>query len=126
MWWKAKCRAAIALLVFHCASALPTVADSNVLRTQDPTGKSPQGKTQKVSNPLNDLLDEAQAALDRNDFEAALAPLQKFIGEKPEVAYAHFQLAYAYTGLHRDGEARAEYERCIELDPKMGEAQLNL
>jgi Flp pilus assembly protein TadD len=75
---------------------------------------------------LNNLLDEAQAALDKNNFEAAIAPLQKFLAEKPDVAFAHFQLAYAYTGLNRADEARAEYERCVALEPKMAEAQLNL
>jgi Flp pilus assembly protein TadD len=81
---------------------------------------------QKLSNPLNDLLDEAQHAIDKNDFEAAIPPLQKFLTEKPDVAYAHFQLAYAYTALKRVPEARTEYERAIALDPKMSEAYLNL
>jgi Flp pilus assembly protein TadD len=81
---------------------------------------------QKVRNPLNDLLDEAQAALDKNDYNAAIPLLQKFIAEKPDVAYAHFQLGYAYTALKRPDEARAEYEKCVSLDPKMPEAQLNL
>ena len=93
---------------------------------QNPPKKSSQTKTQKVQNPLNDLLDEAQAALDKNNFEAAIPPLQKFLADKPDVAFAHFQLAYAYTGLNRVDEARAEYERCIALDPKMAEAHLNL
>jgi Flp pilus assembly protein TadD len=84
------------------------------------------GESQKLKNPLNDLLDEAQQAIDKNNFEAAIPPLQKFLAEKPDVAYAHFQLAYAYTGLKRSDEARAEYERAIALDPKMPEAYLNL
>ncbi len=88
--------------------------------------KNSQTSTQKVRNPLNDLLDEAQAALDKNDYNAAIPPLQKFIAEKPDVAYAHFQLAYAYTALKQADEARAEYEKCVALDPKMAEAQLNL
>jgi protein O-GlcNAc transferase len=85
-----------------------------------------QSRQQKVSNPLNDLLDEAQRDIDTNNFEAAVAPLRKFIAEKPEVAFAHFQLGYAYTALKRGDEARAEYERAIALDPKMPEAYLNL
>ena len=93
---------------------------------QDKSSKPPQGNVQKVRNPLNDLLDEAQAALDKNDYSAAVPPLQKFIAEKPDVAYAHFQLAYAYTALKRPDEAQAEYEKCVVLDPKMPEAQLNL
>jgi tetratricopeptide (TPR) repeat protein len=85
-----------------------------------------QAKTRKVANPLNDLLDEAQRHIDKKEFEAAIAPLQKFIGERPEFAYAHFQLAYVYTALMKTDEARAEYERTIAIDPKMAEAYLNL
>lgn len=93
---------------------------------QQPAPKAAQPSTQKLRNPLNDLLDEAQAALNKNDYEAAVPPLQKFIAQRPDVAYAHFQLAYAYTALKRADDARQEYERCIALDPKMAEAQLNL
>lgn len=88
--------------------------------------KAPQGSVQKIRNPLNDLLDEAQAALDKNDYAAAVPLLQKFIAQKPDVAYVHFQLAYAYTALKRPDDARPEYEKCIALDPKIAEAQLNL
>ncbi|MGB9433443.1 MAG: tetratricopeptide repeat protein [Candidatus Acidiferrum sp.] len=93
---------------------------------QAPPSKTPQGAVQKLRNPLNDLLDEAQAALDKNEYNAAIPPLQKFIDEKPDVAFAHFQLGYAYTALKRREEARTEYEKCVALDPKMPEAQLNL
>jgi tetratricopeptide (TPR) repeat protein len=87
---------------------------------------SVQSRTQRLSNPLNDLLDEAQRDIDKNDFEAAIPLLQKFLAEKPEVAYAHFQLAYCNTALKHVSEARAEYERAVALDPKMSEAYLNL
>src|SRR5208283_4798236 len=107
---RAKWRVAVVLLGVFSAHALLALPNAKLQQSQDPPGKSTQTRKQKVQNPLNDLLDEAQAALE---------PLQKFIGEKPDVAYAHFQLAYAYTGLNRVAEARAEYERCIALDPKM-------
>jgi Flp pilus assembly protein TadD len=96
------------------------------LQSQDTSNKPAQAKTQKLRNPLNDLLDEAQADLDKNDFEAALIPLQRFLAEKPDVAFVHFQLAYALTALKRTDEARAEYQKAADLDPKMAEAQLNL
>jgi Flp pilus assembly protein TadD len=91
-----------------------------------PQTKGDAQSRQRVANPLNDLLDEAQRDIDANNFDAALTPLQKFIAEKPEVAYAHFELGYAYTALKRSDEARVEYERATELDPKMPEAYLNL
>ncbi|MGC2284157.1 MAG: tetratricopeptide repeat protein [Candidatus Acidiferrum sp.] len=88
--------------------------------------QSSQSRTETLSNPLNDLLKEAQHDIDNNQFAAAITPLQKLLAEKPDIAWAHFQLAYAYTALKRDDEARAEYERAIALDPKMSEAFLNL
>ena len=121
-----KRRMPIAFLALVSAVISPALSATECQLSQNPSSKSSQAKPQKVQNPLNDLLDEAQAALDKNNFEAAIAPLQKFLAEKPEVAFAHFQLAYAFTGLNRTEEARAEYERCIALDPKMAEAQLNL
>jgi Flp pilus assembly protein TadD len=93
---------------------------------QSPAKQPTQPQPHKVANPLNDLLDEAQRNIDANNFEAAVVPLQKFIAEKPELAFAHFQLAYAYTALKRSDEARSEYERAIACDPKMPEAYLNL
>jgi len=85
-----------------------------------------QSKSQKIASPLNDLLDEAKRDIDKNEFEAAIAPLQKVIAEQPDSAYAHFQLAYVYTALKKTSEARAEYEHTIALDPKMSEAYLDL
>ena len=116
----------VAFLVLLSVFSPAAVPHAMFQQAQSPSAKSAPVKGQKVRNPLNDLLDEAQAALDKNNFEAALAPLQKFLAEQPDVAFAHFQLAYALTGLNRVDEARAEYERCVALDPKMAEAQLNL
>lgn len=97
-----------------------------VAQAPNNANKPTEGTIQKVRNPLNDLLDEAQAAMDKNDYTAAIPLLQKFLAEKPDVAFARFQLAYAYTALKQPEDARAEYEKCIALDPKMAEAQLNL
>ena len=118
--------AAAAILSLACAAAHAAPPSLFSRQSQDAPSKPAQGKTQKLRNPLNDLLDEAQADLDKNDFEAALIPLQKFLAEKPDVAFVHFQLAYALTALKRTDEARAEYQKAAELDPKMAEAQLNL
>ena len=91
-----------------------------------PNSQGAHGTKQKIANPLNDLLDEARRDIDKQDFQAAIAPLQKFLAEKDDFAYAHFQLGYAYTGLQKSKEARGEYERAMLLDPKMPEAALNL
>ncbi len=122
---------AVAIFLVGARHAVPVFAAASTHPAQsNPQQKSPQtqpqSRTQKLANPLNDLLDEAQHDIDASQFEAALTPLQKFLAEKPDVAWAHFQLAYAYTALKRPDEARAEYERATTLDPKMSEAFLNL
>jgi Flp pilus assembly protein TadD len=83
-------------------------------------------RREKVANPLNDLLQEAQRDIEKKDFAAAIDPLQKFIAAQPDVAYGHFELAYVFTALQRADKARGEYERTIAIDPKMAEAYLNL
>src|SRR5690349_749527 len=110
-WRAAPCFVGIAF----AAQARPCFCGQPVLSAQAPSGakQQTQSRQQKVSNPLNDLLDEAQRDIDANNFEAAVVPLRKFIAEKPEVAFAHFQLGYAYTALKCSDEARAEYERAI-------------
>src|SRR5260370_38014449 len=105
--------------------ALPDKPSSPAHQSAKPKAAS-QSKTQKVANPLNDLLDEAQRDIDNKDFEGAIAPLQKVVADQPEFAYAHFQLAYVYTALKKTDEARVEYARAIAADPKMSEAYLNL
>jgi protein O-GlcNAc transferase len=77
-------------------------------------------------DPLAPLLQQAKDSIDKNDFTSALEPLQKYIAQRPDDPYAHFQLGYAYVGLKRREEAKAEFSRAIELDPKMAPAHLNL
>src|SRR5690348_2031539 len=89
------------------------------------TKPSGQSTTQKLANPLNDLLDEAQHDIDQNQFEAAITPLQRVLAEEPNFAYGHFQLAYVYTALKKSKEAQAEYQRAAQLDPKMSAAYVN-
>jgi len=108
--------------------AAPMLSSTVTARAQDSSKQKSSGtsKSQKVANPLNDLLDQARSDIDKDDFEAAIAPLQKVIADQPDFAYAHFQLAYVYTALKKTDEARSEYERAIAIDPKMTEAYLNL
>jgi tetratricopeptide (TPR) repeat protein len=122
-------RIAIAILIVGARHAVPVFAGASTFSFQSSIQQKStpsQTRTQKLANPLNDLLEEAQHDIDTNQFEAALIPLQKFLAEKPDIAWAHFQLAYAYTALKRPDEARAEYERATTLDTKMSEAFLNL
>ena len=95
----------------------------------------PQGKSkskpatpaaQAKEDPLAPLLRRATEAIDKLDFQAALEPLQQYIAQRPDDAYAHFQLGYAFVGLKRLQDSKSEFSRAIALDPKLAAAHLNL
>jgi Flp pilus assembly protein TadD len=126
--WSARarrvCRDAMAgILLAGVQQATCFVGNAAELPTSQPRQST---RTEKIANPLNGLLEEAQRDIDNNQFDAAVAALQKVLTEKNDIAWAHFQLGYAYTALKRTDEARAEYEKATALDPKMSEAYLNL
>jgi tetratricopeptide (TPR) repeat protein len=72
------------------------------------------------------LLQQANEAIDKMDFAAAVDPLQKYIAQRPDEPYPHFQLGYAFAGVKRLDDAKNEFSRAIALDPKMAAAHLNL
>ena len=72
------------------------------------------------------LLRTAQEALGRNDFATAANALKQVVAAQPALTAAWFNLAYAYTGLHKHEEAVASYQKALELDPNLFEARLNL
>jgi len=78
---------------------------------------------------LNRLLADAQAAVDRQDYDTAAQNYQDYLEKKPDDAQVHFNLGYVYSALQRSDDARTEYERAIALDPddpKMAPAYQNL
>jgi Flp pilus assembly protein TadD len=75
---------------------------------------------------LNNLQAQAQAAMDRKDYEAAVTAYQEYLSKKPDDATVHYDLGYAYTAMQKSAEATKEYEKAISLDPKMAAAYQNL
>jgi len=107
------------LLVFSLQSSS---AQSKAPKPPPKTAKSAPQKT----DPFQLLLNQADEALAKEDFPAAIAALEKYSAGRPEEAYGFFQLAYAHTGAKHWDLARTAYARAISLDPKMGAAYLNL
>ena len=68
---------------------------------------------------------EGAKALEAGKYEAAADAFSKAIAADPKDYYAHFNLAMAYTYLHRDADANAEYRTTLELKPGLYEAELN-
>src|SRR5277367_149535 len=68
---------------------------------------------------------EGSKALDAGKYEAAADSFTKAIAADATDYYAHFNLATAYTFLHREDEGIAEYRKTLELKPRLYEAELN-
>lgn len=64
-------------------------------------------------------------ALDAGNYAAAVTEFQQAIASDPKDYGAHFNLALAYSFLHRDEEGIAEYRKTLELKPHLYEAELN-
>jgi tetratricopeptide (TPR) repeat protein len=75
---------------------------------------------------LNNLLEAAQAAVDKKDYANAAQSYEDYLTKRPDDAIVHYDLGYAYSALKRTADAKSQYERAIALDPKMVSAYLNL
>jgi tetratricopeptide (TPR) repeat protein len=112
-------------------SPLATIALCLVLGGFDQlSAQSPATTRKHVADPdaqaLNDLLNAAQAAIDRRDFSGAVRNYQDYLAKKPDDAVVHYDLGYVYSALNRPADAKSEYQHAIALDPKMAAAYLNL
>ena len=89
----------------------------------DVCAQSANAPRKRVADPaaqaLNDLLNAAQTAIDKQDFEGAAQDYRDYLAKKPDDAVVHYDLGYVYSALNRGGDAKDEYRRAIALDPKM-------
>ncbi|MGB6430187.1 MAG: tetratricopeptide repeat protein [Candidatus Acidiferrales bacterium] len=116
-------RPAIVLLL----AALASASFAATGRAQSSTPQKSAAPTPRThADPLASVLQEAQDAINRGDYAAAIAPLQQYIARYPDSAYAHFELGYADAQLKHDDDAKSEFNRAIIINPKMAEAHLNL
>jgi Flp pilus assembly protein TadD len=72
------------------------------------------------------MLAQAQEALDKKEYPAAIKIYSDYLAKKPDDAGIHFQLGYAYTTARDSENAAKEYRRATELDSKMLPAFTNL
>ena len=109
-----------AMTLWLAMAAVPARAQSQRKAPPKPSA------SREKEDPLAPLLQQATDAIDKMDFAAATEPLQKYIAQRPDEPYPHFQLGYAYAGLKRSEDAKNEFSRAIALDPNMAAAYQNL
>lgn len=110
-------------------AAPPTAPVTLIAQTsgQRPRSERTRGAKPTASQPdVAALMHNAEQALDRKDYAAAVDRLKLALQAAPDTIPAWFDLGYAYTGLRQNDEARAAYEQALELDPQLFEARLNL
>jgi tetratricopeptide (TPR) repeat protein len=115
-------RAIIVLLAALSPAALAAAGLAQSAPPQKPTAPTPRTH----DDPLQSVLQQAQDAITRGDFSAAVAPLQQYIARYPDSAYAHFELGYVDVQLKHDDDAKTEFDLAIAINPKMPEAHMNL
>jgi lipoprotein NlpI len=70
----------------------------------------------------DDLLTQAQEALDKGRIKEALALADKAVERDPKSATARYVHGRAQAAMKKHNEAIADFDKTIELDPKLAEA----
>lgn len=71
-------------------------------------------------------MQRGQAALERNDYAAAIQHYRHYTSTRSDDAYGHALLGFALHKSQRYHEAAAEYQRALALQPDYAEIQLDL
>jgi len=119
----------LALIALFASLHLSAASKQNPRSASPNPQSAASSKSQQSSasaDPLAPLLAQAQDALDRKDFAAAIPLLEKIAAAKPNETMPHFELGFAYSGLNKNPEAITQYRQAIALDPKLAPAHLNL
>lgn len=92
------------------------------------TGLSQKPAAQPLPQPppAEELLQQADSALKKEDYAAASAALQGYLAQKPEDYRAKFNLALAYSMTGRQGDAIRLYQEVLVQQPDLLAARVNL
>jgi Flp pilus assembly protein TadD len=117
---------ALAKILACCCALCGFLAAASASSAQDLGASRKRIPQDPAAVELNNLQGQAQAAVDRKDYEAAVRAYQEYLAKKPDDATVHYDLGYAYTAMQKPADARSEYEKAIALDPRMAAAYQNL
>jgi Tfp pilus assembly protein PilF len=77
----------------------------------------PAKPTEEQSAETQKMMEEGEAYLTKNDFEAAHTSFVKVLQIVPDDPVANFRVAESLQGLQRLDEARIFYRKCLALQP---------
>jgi len=114
-----------ALALIALLASVPSRSQTAARQSSAPNQKASE-KPHQNADPAAPLLAQAQDALDRKDYAAAVPLLERVVAAKPNDVVPHFDLGVAYSQLERNPEAVAEFRQATALDPNFPPAHLNL
>ena len=97
----------------HTQESKPTVRHHRVVETVPDDSSSPE-------------VDQAETAMQHDDFTTAESLLQKAVAAKPADYRAWFDLGYVYNATNRLPEATEAYRKSVAAKPDVFESNLNL
>src|SRR5271165_4731293 len=101
------------LISSHAQESAPTVRHHRVAETVPDDASSPE-------------VEQAETAMQHNDFTSAESLLQKAVAAKPSDYRAWFDLGYVYNATNRIPEATDAYRKAVAAKPDVFESNLNL
>ncbi len=110
------------------AAALAFAALTPCAQSQEskPTIRHHRVEETAPEDPNTALLNQAETAMQNNDFAAAEAALQKVVTAKPDEYRAWFDLGYVYNATQRTSDAIDAYRKAVAAKPDVFESNLNL
>ena len=109
------------LIVALAAAAWPLHADQQ---------SAPTVRHHRVEELADDStspeIDQAEAAMEKQDYAAAETLLLKALDSNPNAYRAWFDLGYIYTATRHEAEAVTAYQKSVVANPDVFESNLNL
>ncbi len=115
--------ASLVQVVVVCAVALPICAHA---QESKPTVRHHRVAETVPDDTNSPEVEQAEAAMQKNDFAAAEPLLQKAVAAKPDDYRAWFDLGYVYNATNRLPEAIEAYRKSVAAKPEVFESNLNL
>lgn len=114
----------VVLLSLGCGPAQPPAAPNDPPPLDEPAPAKPQQDA--VVAPSSELVKQGMEAIQRQDFERAKAVLTEASSKDQKDPQAAFYLGVALDGLGDVTAAIAQYQKALQLEPKLVEAAVNL
>jgi tetratricopeptide (TPR) repeat protein len=80
----------------------------------------------KEQDPATDLLTQAEAGIEKQDYAGAELLLKKYLETYPDSYSAWYDLGYVYHGLGKSEDSIAAYRKSVAAKPDVFESNLNL